>query len=454
VKRLLIVFMLLPFVADAHVGSPDVFFDGDAGPYHVFVSIRVPKVIPGVASIEIRTSSSDVREVTVVPMRLTGPGSELPPTADVAERTAADPQFFTADLWLMEHGSLQVRVAIDGARGKGAVRIPVPAAALETRGMDRGLGTLLFALMVLLALGAIAIATAAVRDAALPPGTEPDARSRRRARIAMILASVFMLGLLALGNWWWSLEARTYASFVQHPWTITPTTSLCEVYVPIDPGTRTIPDHGHDMHLFLVRSPTLDQLAHLHPTRTGGEFTAALPSLPAGHYTLYADIVLPSGFPITGTGELDLTELHCDRLAGDDSSWAAGVPTDVHITFDRPAQVRAGVPLALHFHADAPLEPYMGMAGHAEIMKVDGSVFAHIHPSGSVAMPALELAGGGMQMKGDMAMDMPGMEMPAAALPPDVTFPFGFPSAGDYRVFVQVKARGKVVTAAFDVIVE
>ena len=83
-KRLILLLVLWPTLARAHVGSPDVFFDGDAGPYHLFVSIRVPQVIPGVATIEIRSDSPDVREVTVVPMRLTGPGSELPPTPDVA----------------------------------------------------------------------------------------------------------------------------------------------------------------------------------------------------------------------------------------------------------------------------------------------------------------------------------------------------------------------------------
>ena len=38
-KRMAIVgLLLLSLRADAHVGSPDVFFDGDAGPYHVFVT--------------------------------------------------------------------------------------------------------------------------------------------------------------------------------------------------------------------------------------------------------------------------------------------------------------------------------------------------------------------------------------------------------------------------------
>ena len=38
--------------AFAHVGSPNVFYEGDAGPYHLFVTVRVPQVVPGVAQIE------------------------------------------------------------------------------------------------------------------------------------------------------------------------------------------------------------------------------------------------------------------------------------------------------------------------------------------------------------------------------------------------------------------
>src|SRR5262249_17937080 len=44
---------LLATSAAAHVGSPDVYFEGDAGPYHLMVSIRTPPVIPGVAEVEV-----------------------------------------------------------------------------------------------------------------------------------------------------------------------------------------------------------------------------------------------------------------------------------------------------------------------------------------------------------------------------------------------------------------
>ena len=84
----------------AHVGSPDVYYEGDAGPYHLFVTVRMPQVIPGVAEIQVRCESDGARTIQVVPLRLTGPGSSLPPTPDLAETSKDDPQFFTSSLWL------------------------------------------------------------------------------------------------------------------------------------------------------------------------------------------------------------------------------------------------------------------------------------------------------------------------------------------------------------------
>src|SRR5690242_2205013 len=108
------------------------------------------------------------------------------------------------------------------------------------------------------------------------------------------------------------------------------------------------------------------------------------------------------------------------------------------------------------------VEPYMGMAGHAEIVSADWSVFAHIHPAGSVSMAALEMAsaGGvlsdlpGAPAKGAEMSD--GMAMPSSAnaLEPQVSFPSGFPKPGEYRIFVQGKRAGRVETGVSDTRVE
>ena len=51
-----------------------------------------------------------------------------------------------------------------------------------------------------------------------------------------------------------------------------------------------------------------------------------------------------------------------------------------------------------------------------------------------------------------LALAMPGMDhMPMTdALPNDAGFPYGFPSAGAYRIFVQMKHDQMVETGIFD----
>ena len=101
------------------------------------------------------------------------------------------------------------------------------------------------------------------------------------------------------------------------------------------------------------------------------------------------------------------------------------------------------------------LEPYMGMAGHAEFIRSDLSVFAHVHPDGSISMAAEQLADASLPGRSpspsagtDFAMSMPGMAMDP--LPAEVAFPYGFPKPGLYRIFVQVKCAGRIETGVFD----
>ena len=61
----------------------------------------------------------------------------------------------------------------------------------------------------------------------------------------------------------------------------------------------------------------------------------------------------------------------------------------------------------------------------------------------------------------DMAMPMNGMDhammghmMHHMGGATSVSVPYQFPSAGQYRLWVQVKSKGKVLTGIFDVVVE
>jgi hypothetical protein len=97
------------------------------------------------------------------------------------------------------------------------------------------------------------------------------------------------------------------------------------------------------------------------------------------------------------------------------------------------------------------LEPYMGMAGHAEFIRSDFSVFAHVHPDGSAPMAAVNLANASFASPGPAMAGIAGMTgMEMEKLRAEVSFPYGFPKAGLYRIFVQVKRNGKVETGVFD----
>ncbi len=311
----------------------------------------------------------------------------------------------------------------------------------------------------------------------------------RTARVVMGVASVVVLGVLHLGNLWWNAEAETRerVNKLFQPQlleaTLQPGGRLTLRPRPSDPEwskwvkvERFIPDHNHLMHLFLISVPQMDRMYHLHPERVGSEFAQGLPAMPAGRYQMFADVVDEPGFPWTLVGEIYLPEISGKLPAGDDS--VAFVPTlstsatspDVFTLPDggrmiwerESSPLKAGVPGSFRFRAEdkdgkpAPdLEPYMGMAGHAEFVRSDFSVFAHVHPAGSVSMAALQLAQASL-LQGSAGAPAPlttthaGMDMPSGTLPPEVSFPYGFPKPGTYRIFVQVKRAGRIETAAFD----
>lgn len=474
--------------AAAHVGSPDVYYEGDAGPYHLFVTVRMPQVVPGVAEIEVRCESGDVNAVQIVPLRLSGPGSNLPPTPDLAVVSKDDPQFFTGSLWMMESGALQVRIIADGTKGKGKLSVPVASFAQRTLPMEKPLAGLLVVLMLVLGIGVVSIAGAGAREASLERGEVPGPSDARRAKIVAVVTIILVAGLLYLGKSWWKLEDDSYQSrvdFYKPPIAETTLENGNRLILRAkgqDPRWserinmgEVVPDHNHLMHLFLIELPGMNRMWHLHPTLAeGGAFVDDLPTMPAGRYQVFADVVDARGFPWTLVGTVDLPQINGNALTGDDSTWsgaaiAPGQEEAISQLRDGGRMIwerghgplKANTAMAFRFSvADKDgkpardLEPYMGMAGHAEFVRSDLSVFAHVHPAGSVPMASLEMAQAGLI--GDTSSMQGGMTMAPASgtLPAEISFPYGFPKAGSYRIFVQVKRAGKVETGVFDALVQ
>jgi hypothetical protein len=479
-KKLLrcVCLLLLPLAGTAHVNSPDVYYDGYAGPYHLLVTLRPPAVVPSVAQVQIRSVSSDVSEIKILPLRMIGVGATMAPLPDPAKRSADDPQLFTGSLWIMVRGSWKVQIQATGQKGVAQLDVPLPAVSTSSQPMHAGLGILLAFLGLALAAGFIGIIYAATRDGALNAGERPAPAQARRGRIGLAIALAIVLAAFILGNTWWGSEASANDRLNYRVPNMTPSLTAGSVLrLHLDNPNEAeptrfrteqpdrillddlIPDHGHLMHLFIVRMPDMKAFWHLHPGQTQpGDFAVNLPIMPEGQYKLYADIVHHTGFPETQVATVNLPAVTGEALTGDDAGAIDLAPADrvaqlaggyrmVWQRDDRP--YKANQPYWFRFRVEdrdgkpaADLEPYMGMAAHAVFLSTDGNVFAHVHPAGSVSMAAVNLAEGRTANAGMENMDHPSRSA-------EISFPYGFPKPGDYRIFVQVKHAGKIETGEF-----
>jgi len=492
---------VLSVVLSAHVGSPDAWYEGNAGPYAVTVQVQMPGVVPGVAQIFVRTTNDKPERVTVVANKFDATGGAPPP--EVAVPVEGDPGLYLARLWLMSGGSNSITVEVNGPKGGGKAVVPVVNVPLRRLEFDPKLGIGLSAIGLFLFVGMITIIGAAVRESTLPPGELPPPSNRSRARVAMI-GTGFGLALLLFGGWrWWNSEDAQFRKSIFKPLAsraaiATNGQSPQLVFSIADSSwihrsdsawlarnngsawTPLIEDHGKLMHLFLIRDD-MAAFAHLHPATVDSVvFPSGLPPLPPGRYRVFADIVIESGYAQTLVTSVVLGQSSPARGAApppsdpDDSWFAGSVATASRSTTLADgsvmtwslgnAPVVTGRQAGLRFeirNADgspAMLEPYMGMAGHAVVANDDGSVFVHLHPSGTISMAsqmAFAMRQPGDSVKGKLGQRLNAVEhsamTSAAAVMGSVAFPYAFPKPGQYRIWVQVRKNGRILTGAFDV---
>ena len=467
--------LLLVMICAAHVGSPDAFFEGKAGPYPVRVIIRSPQVIPARAEIVVRITGGGVQRVTAT-ARSWGADERNAPPPDDATRVPGDSTLWTLQLWMMRQGPYAVIVHVEGAAGAGSATIPYTALAQSVLTMNRAMAVVLSAAGIFLVAGLLTIIGAAAGEATLTPGEEPAPVVRARARRVRWTGAAIIVLILAGGRVWWVVEDRAYAAMIFRPTaakvTVRTDTTARGGRAPraghTEPHTRIlrfaidasateqrswvplIPDHGKLLHLFLVKKSGLGAFAHLHPVAIDSlTFETALPFLAAGDYFVFADAVHENGFAETMVEPVTLGNAPPVAWKPSDSDDAIFVGNGVRTPsrFDDGSTLSwdgasgphvVGKDARLHFTlrdaAGKPLtiEPYMGMAAHAVVVRDDGGVFVHLHPMGTTpsmgTMPA-------------MSAEMPGV----------LEFPWAFPKPGRYRVWVQFRRGGAVHSAAFDV---
>ena len=530
------------FIANAHIGSSGVIVQRKVGKYQLLISVKPPDVVPGTANVTVFVEQGRVTSIGARPIYFRS-GDKGAPTHDML--TPVGDNRYEGDLWLMDSGSSSVELSLDGPDGKQQVVVPVMAMATALRDMPSGTGLGLAAMGLLLVVMLITIIGASNADAIVSPTQPVLATLKRRRLVGMGIGLMVITLILAGWRSWWTSTAADYRSEQLYrpamiKASVQSTNAQRQLTIQFDTtGFATnrrkqrlfsylLPEHGKLIHAFLVRTPGLDAFAHLHPNRRDTlTYEAALPPLPGGKYLLFADVVYRSGFAETLTDTIEVPAPESPANAkpvnpaatDSDDSWLVAEPMgekantvnvphldndmvvcgkpgascklsdgSTMLWMDKPAQIlEAGKLYTLKFAvADpqgkaAPLEPYLGMGGHAVVLRSDGTVYIHLHPVGTYSMAAegsLEkriadtartfhypdavhfrdsidayLAKLKTLPEAEknqlLAASMPGMShvMKTNNM---VEFPYAFPRAGHYRIWVQVKRNGQVLTGVFD----
>ena len=542
----LAVLMLISTSLMAHVGSPGVIFQGKAGPYTIMVNINPPDVIPGTATASVFIDNQQVNHVFLQPVYWYA-GANGSPKADEALPVKGTPGQYQGLIWLMQTGVASMKIMVDGPLGKGSAIIPVMAISTAQRTMPANLDWGLAGLGLLLVVLLITIIGSSVTDGIQAPGAG-RASAARKKYIAMGVTALILFLILYGGSSWWDSWRNRYrrfmytsplahSSIIMHGNQMVYQMNIDSAWLRKNEESMSyiVPDHGKLMHLFLIREKTDDAFAHLHPIRKDStDFQVALADLPAGRYKVFADIVRWSGFTETITDTVTIPDKPVMHYASNNDQPLYSDPDDTYVISNsindnknaftgRVALVcgRPGTEMkladgstAFWMHAantpfeankiypltfaikdpsgkPAKLQPYMGMMGHAVIMKYDGSVYVHLHPVGTYSMASQEIIQNRIdgnknnmpQLPGAMHFQdsvdhvislirlmsedernaylnagMKGMAMPGMNSNEHdmgmVTFPYAFPGPGNYRIWVQMKRDGKILNSAFDAVVE
>lgn len=519
----------------AHIGSPNVIYEGMAGKYKVLVNILPPDVIPGIAKVSVIVESGEIHKIMLYPVYWYA-GEKGAPKVDEALPTQSNT--YEGQVWLMEQGTTSISAEIEGSLGKEKIVVPLVAVSTAKKTMNAGLGWVLAGLGALLFVLMATIIGASMSDGLVAPNEELTPKLRRKRIIGMTVSGVVLLLILWGGKSWWDSWSADYQKYMYKPYEADTKIKQIEnrliLEFKIDSNSvrnrwtsYLIPDHGKLMHLFLVRQGTMDAFAHLHPLRKDTlTFESTLPPLPAGKYLVYADIVRYPGQNHTITDTLEISESQSKMLVPsnqisksldqDDTyvvtnplSATSPILTSENITicgspgvktylqdsssviWEENPKLEAGKLYPLKFSVQAPkgkktlLEPYLGMMGHAAVVKDDGTVYIHLHPTGSYSSAAQQILQARINtdekqfttrfpdskvfkdsidkfltyletLSEDKRNEYFMMSMNHSAqdsLHQDhasVSFPYIFPKAGNYRIWVQVKRNGRILTGVFD----
>ncbi|MBO9700478.1 MAG: hypothetical protein J7604_09745 [Sporocytophaga sp.] len=484
--------VLISLQSRAHVGSPDIVYQGNAGPYPLLITIQPPDVVPGIAKILIDAGNEKINRIKIQPVYYQY-GSSGAPKGDDIKKVAGMNHLYEGSLWLMTFGSSSVKVSVEGKKGIGSTIVPVPAIATATRTMDQTTSLGLQIMGAFLILSLITIIGAAIKESTIPHGAIPTPKGKRSAIIVMSITFISIVSLLIFANNWWGKVESDYRNNMFKPLKlnahIKKENDKSNLYLDIvNPEWQErkvndlIADHGKLMHLFLIDTKG-QQFAHLHPIpKDSLHFTSFLPSLNEGNYLVFAEVVHSNGMAETLTDTLQVLEkinseiIDTNDFAGDvPLNSEASIIDNLKIKANIQNDIIAGKPVKISFkctedgNMPANLQPYLGMAGHAVVMKDDASVFIHLHPMGTISMASQYALAqkidknvticGNLSDANIASLDTTGVvDKQTISLMrskneynSEIIFPYVFPKPGVYYIWVQVKHKGTIKNGKFKI---
>ena len=527
----------------AHVGSSGVIVQKQVGNYQLLISVNPPDVVPGTAKVTVFVEQGRVSSIGARPIYFRS-GDKGAPTHDILTLTGNNRYEGDLWLMDSGSSSIEISLDGPDGKQQVIVPVVAVATALRDMPAGTGWGLAAMGLLLVVMLVTI-IGASNADGIVAPGQSQPTLGRRRLMGMGVGLAVIALILTGWRSWWTSTADDyRDEQLYRPTPIQASVKVADAGRQLSIRFDTagfganrrirRTLsfilPDHGKLMHAFLVRMPGLDAFAHLHPNRHDTlTYNATLPQLPGGKYLLYADVVYRSGFAETLTDTVDVPSLKIrsgviNKPSDPDDSWAIAEPMSdkasagsipyldkdmaicgkpgasakledgsTMLWMDKPGESTLGQVLEtgklynLKFAvADAqgkaaPLEPYLGMGGHAAILRSDGSVYIHLHPVGTYSMAAEGSLVGRIadtartfhypdavrfrdsidawvarlktlpevEKNRELAVAMPGM-VHAMKTNNMVVFPYAFPRAGQYRIWVQVKRNGRVLTGVFD----
>lgn len=222
-----------------------------------------------------------------------------------------------------------------------------------------------------------------------------------------------------------------------------------DVAQPLPPANRTSPlefrildrrgapvkqfDETHEklLHLIVIRND-LSAFQHLHPVLDDrGTWRTPVDFSRAGDYRVFADFVPTGGPALTLGANVHVAGPYSPApLPAVDTSSTVGEYT-VTLSGTPKAGEASTLTLTVHRNGDPvdDLQPYLGAYGHLVALRAADLAYLHVHPMGG---------------PGD-ASTAPG---------PAIKFHTTFPSAGQYRLFLDFQHRDVVHTAEFTVSID